>query len=112
MLDGRVMILNGDCLTDLDLTAMLRRHEDTGATGTIALAAVEDTASYGVVPTRESGEVEEFLEKQPGPAPTNRINAGSYVLERSVIDLIPGGGAVSIEREIFPQLVGNGLYGY
>ncbi|MEA2272908.1 MAG: mannose-phosphate guanylyltransferase [Solirubrobacteraceae bacterium] len=112
LIDGRVLVLNGDCLTDLDLTAMLRRHEETGASGTIALAAVEDTASYGVVPTKESGEVEAFLEKQPGPAPTNRINAGTYVLERSVIDLVPPGRAVSIEREIFPQLVGNGLYGF
>src|SRR3954447_16070294 len=85
LLSGRVLVLNGDCLTDLDITAMLRRYADTGATGTIALAAVDDTSSYGVVPTTESGEVEAFLEKQPGPAPTNRINAGTYVLEQSVI---------------------------
>jgi mannose-1-phosphate guanylyltransferase len=112
LLAGRVLVLNGDCLTDLDLTAMLARHEEAKASGTIALAAVPDTASYGVVPTDESGAVEAFLEKQPGPAPTNRINAGSYVLERSVIEMIPAGRAVSIEREIFPQLVGNGLYGF
>jgi len=112
LIGDRVLVLNGDCLTDLDLTAMLRRHEETGASGTIALAPVEDTSSYGVVPTRASGEVEEFLEKQPGPAPTNRINAGSYVLEPSVIELIEPGRAVSIEREIFPQLVGHGLYGF
>jgi mannose-1-phosphate guanylyltransferase len=54
----------------------------------------------------------EFREKQPGPAPTNRINAGAYVLERSVVDLIPPGRAVSFEREVFPQMVGNGLYGW
>ena len=112
-IEGRVLVLNGDCLTDLDLTAMLHQHEQTNAAGTIALAAVEDTSAYGVVPTRASGEVEEFLEKQPGPPPTNRINAGSYVLEQSVVEMIPPGGAVSIEREIFPQLVGgNGLYGF
>jgi len=64
------------------------------------------------VPTKEDGEVEEFLEKSPGPAPTNRINAGAYLIERDVIDQIPAGRAVSIEREIFPELVGNGLYGY
>src|SRR3954469_1649993 len=69
LLSGRVLVLNGDCLTELDLTAMLERHEATGATCTIALAAVEDTSSYGVVPTTEDGEVEDFLEKQPGPAP-------------------------------------------
>jgi mannose-1-phosphate guanylyltransferase len=112
LLNGRVLVLNGDCLTDLDLTAMLRRHEDTRASGTIALAAVEETATYGVVPTTPEGQVTEFREKQPGPAPTNRINAGSYLLEESVLDLIPPGRAVSIEREIFPQLVGNGLYGF
>jgi mannose-1-phosphate guanylyltransferase len=112
LLSGRVLVLNGDCLTDLDITAMLRRHDETGATGTISLAAVDDTASYGVVPTDESGAVEAFLEKQPGPAPTNRINAGTYVLEQSVIEMIPAGRAVSIEREVFPKLVGNGLYGF
>src|SRR3954447_16813791 len=66
MLSGRVLVLNGDCLTDLDLTALLGRHEDTGAIGTIALAAVDDTTSYGVVPTTDGGAVTEFREKQPG----------------------------------------------
>jgi mannose-1-phosphate guanylyltransferase len=109
---GPILVVNGDCLTDFDLTAELRQHEATGAVGTLALAAVEDTASYGVVPTKEDGEVEAFLEKQPGPAPTNRINAGTYVLDRSIVDTIPAGRAVSIEREVFPTLVGNGLYGF
>jgi mannose-1-phosphate guanylyltransferase len=109
---GPILVVNGDCLTDFDLGAELRQHEATGASGTIALAAVEDTASYGVVPTKDNGEVEAFLEKQPGPAPTNRINAGTYVLDRSVVDTIPSGRAVSIEREVFPGLVGNGLYGF
>jgi mannose-1-phosphate guanylyltransferase len=112
MLSGRVLVANGDCLTDLDLTAMLHRHEQATATGTIALAAVEDTSSYGVVPTDASGAVEAFLEKQPGPAPTNRINAGTYILEEQVVRMIPPGRAVSIEREIFPELVGSGLYGF
>jgi mannose-1-phosphate guanylyltransferase len=112
MLSGRVLVVNGDCLTDLDLTALLRRHEETGATGTIALAAVDDTSHFGVVPTDADGRVEDFLEKPTGPAPTNRINAGTYVLEERVLDLIPRGRAVSIEREVFPQLVGAGLYGY
>jgi mannose-1-phosphate guanylyltransferase len=74
--------------------------------------AVDDTSSYGVVPTRDDGQVEAFLEKRPGPAPTNRINAGAYVLDRSVVERVPAGRAVSIEREVFPELVGNGLYGY
>jgi mannose-1-phosphate guanylyltransferase len=112
LLEDRLLVLNGDVLTDIDLTAELALHEERGARGTLALIGVEDTASYGVVPTAPDGEVEAFLEKSAGPAPTNRINGGAYVLEREVIDLIPRGRAVSIEREIFPQLAGTGLYGY
>jgi mannose-1-phosphate guanylyltransferase len=110
--DERLFVLNGDVLTDMDLTAEREQHERTGARATLCLIQVEDTASYGVVPTAEGGEVEQFLEKSPGPAPTNRINAGAYLLERDVIEQVPAGRAVSIEREIFPELVGNGLYGY
>jgi mannose-1-phosphate guanylyltransferase len=112
ILAERFLVLNGDVLTDMDLTAEVAQHERTGAAGTLALIEVEDVASYGVVPTKENGEVLEFREKSPGPAPTNRINAGAYVLERSVVDLIPAGRAVSFEREVFPQMVGNGLYGW
>ena len=110
--DERLYVLNGDVLTDMDLTAEREQHERTGARATLCLIAVDDTASYGVVPTAEGGEVEQFLEKSPGPAPTNRINAGAYLLERDVIEQIPAGRAVSIEREIFPELIGDGLYGY
>jgi mannose-1-phosphate guanylyltransferase len=112
VLEDRVLVLNGDCLTDIDLSAEIAQHDATGARATLALVAVDDTSSYGVVPTLEGGEVEAFLEKRPGPAPTNRINAGAYVLERDVLDLVPAGRAVSIEREVFPELVGNGLYGF
>jgi mannose-1-phosphate guanylyltransferase len=112
VLEERVLVLNGDCLTDIDLTAEIAAHEATDALATLALVAVDDTSSYGVVPTLEGGEVEAFLEKRPGPAPTNRINAGAYVLERSVVEMVPPGRAVSIEREVFPELVGNGLFGY
>ena len=110
--DERLYVLNGDVLTDMDLTAEREQHERTGARATLCLVAVDDTESYGVVPTKDDGEVEAFLEKSPGPAPTNRINAGAYLLEREVIEQIPPGRAVSIEREIFPSLVGQGLYGY
>jgi mannose-1-phosphate guanylyltransferase len=112
VLDDRVLVLNGDCLTDIDLTAELAQHNATKARATLALVPVDDTSSYGVVPTTDDGEVEAFLEKRPGPAPTNRINAGAYVLEREIVERIPAGRAVSIEREIFPELVGDGLYGY
>ena len=113
LLDERLLVLNGDVLTDMDLTAELAAHEKSGARVTLALYPVEDTASYGVVPTRADGSVEAFLEKSDGPAPTNRINAGAYVVEREVIETaVPAGRAVSFEREVFPSLVGEGLYGF
>jgi mannose-1-phosphate guanylyltransferase len=112
LVDERLLVLNGDVLTDMDLTAELRQHQRTGATATLALVPVDDTSSYGVVPTDAEGRVEAFLEKSEAPAPTNRINAGAYVLEPEVIGRIPQGRAVSIEREIFPALVGEGLYGW
>jgi mannose-1-phosphate guanylyltransferase len=112
LLADRLFILNGDVLTDMDLTSQLAFHEEKQAKATLALIAVDDTASYGVVPTDEDGAVTEFLEKSPGPAPTNRINAGAYVIEREVVERIPSGRAVSFEREVFPLLVGDGLYGY
>jgi len=112
VLEERLLVLNGDVLTDMDLTAEIAFHEGKGALATLALIAVDDTASYGVVPTSDDGQVEAFLEKSAGPAPTNRINAGAYVLERSVADRIESGRAVSFEREVFPALVGEGLYGW
>jgi mannose-1-phosphate guanylyltransferase len=112
ILADRFLVLNGDVLTDMDLSAEVAWHEEKDAVGTLALVEVDDVASYGVVPTGDDGEVAEFREKSPGPAPTNRINAGAYVLERSVVDLIPSGRAVSFEREVFPQMIGNGLYGW
>jgi mannose-1-phosphate guanylyltransferase len=112
LLEERLLVLNGDVLTDVDLTAELAQHERTGARVTLALYAVEDTSAYGVVPTDGEGRVEAFLEKTEDP-PTNRINAGAYVIERAVVgERIPAGRAVSFEREVFPGLVGEGLYGH
>jgi mannose-1-phosphate guanylyltransferase len=112
LLEERLLVLNGDVLTDIDLTAELAQHERAGARATLALFPVDDTSSYGVVPTDEDGQVTEFIEKGGGEPPTNRINAGAYVLERDVVESIPAGRAVSFELEVFPSLVGNGLYGY
>jgi mannose-1-phosphate guanylyltransferase len=112
LLDERLFVLNGDVLTDIDLTAELAEHESSGARITLALYPVDDTATYGVVPTDEDGRVEAFLEKAAGDVPTNRINAGAYVVEREVIESLPAGRAVSFEREVFPALVGHGLYGH
>jgi mannose-1-phosphate guanylyltransferase len=112
ILADRFLVLNGDVLTDMDLTAEIEQHARTGAAGTLALIEVDDVSSYGVVSTDDEGKVLEFREKAPGPAPTNRINAGAYVIEKSVVDLIPAGRAVSFEREVFPEMVGRGLYGW
>ncbi|HYH58105.1 MAG TPA: NDP-sugar synthase, partial [Thermoleophilaceae bacterium] len=113
LLQERLFVMNGDCLADLDLSAELAFHESKGAACTLGLVAVDDTSAYGVVPTREDGSVEAFLEKQSGPVPTNRINAGAYVIERSVVeDFIPSGRPCSFEREVFPALVDNGQYGW
>ena len=113
LLEERFLVLNGDLLTDIDLTAELQHHERTGARTTLALHAARDTSSYGVVPTAEDGAVEAFIEKGDGDPPTNRINAGAYVIERDVVESsIPAGRAVSFEREVFPSLVGRGLYGF
>ena len=112
LLGERFMVLNGDVLTDLDLTALQRQHGDRGAVATLALYPVDDPTSYGLVRRTEDGEVLEFLEKpDPAEIDTDEINAGAYVLERAILDLIPAGRAVSIEREVFPRLVGQGLYG-
>jgi mannose-1-phosphate guanylyltransferase len=107
-LEDRFLALNGDVLADLDLSALLRTHAEREARATIALHPVEDSAAYGLVRCNDQGGVLEFLEKT-GTAVPGEINAGAYVLDRSVLDLIPAGQAVSIEREVFPRLVGDGL---
>jgi mannose-1-phosphate guanylyltransferase len=112
VLADRLLVLNGDVLTDIDLTAEVEQHERSGARASLALYPVEDTASYGVVLTDDEGRVTDFIEKAEGEAPSNRINAGAYVIERDVAEAIPPGRSVSFEREIFPGLVGNGLHGY
>jgi mannose-1-phosphate guanylyltransferase len=112
MLGERFLVLNGDVLCDLDLTALISQHERTGARATIALYPVEDPSGYGLVHRHEDGEITEFLEKPPADQiDTDEINAGAYLLERSVLDGIPPDRAVSIEREVFPELIGEGLYG-
>ncbi len=107
-LEERFLALNGDVLTDLDLTALMRAHRERGAQATIALYPVEDSAAYGLVGVDGEGRVTEFVEKT-GAAVPGEINAGAYFLERSVLDLIPPEREVSIEREVFPRLVGSGL---
>ena len=105
-IDSRFIVVNGDVLTDLDVSALWQFHADHGAEGSIALTPVDDPSRYGVVPIDDRGRVVAFIEKPPADeAPSNWINAGTYVLEPSVIDRIPAGRKVSIERETFPAMV-------
>ena len=109
-LDERFLALNGDVLTDLDLSALVAAHEERGARATLGLYPVDDSAVYGLVSRDGDGMVLQFLEKTGEPVPGD-VNAGMYVLERSVLELIPAGENVSIERDVFPRLAGDGLYG-
>jgi mannose-1-phosphate guanylyltransferase len=112
MLGERFLVLNGDVLCDLDLTALIQQHERTGARATVALYPVDDPSGYGLVHRGEDGEITEFLEKpKPERIDTDEINAGAYLLERSVLERIPPDRPVSIEREVFPELIGDGLFG-
>jgi mannose-1-phosphate guanylyltransferase len=113
MLDERFLMLNGDVLTDIDLTAQIAQHERTGARATLALVPVEDPTAYGLVHLAEDRSVRDFVEKPSSDqVDTNLISAGAYVLERDVLELVPAQRNVSIEREVWPLLIGNGLYGF
>jgi NDP-sugar pyrophosphorylase family protein len=104
--EERMVVCNGDVLTALDLRALLDFHESRAAEATIALTRVQDPSAFGVVPTRPDGEVVAFVEKPPREqAPTHWINAGTYVLEPSVLHSIPPRLNVSIERETFPRML-------
>jgi mannose-1-phosphate guanylyltransferase len=114
MLEERFLMLNGDVLTDIDLTEQLGQHERTGARATVALMPVEDPSAYGLVRRDADLSVSEFVEKpSQEEIDTNLINAGAYVLQREVLDTMsPAGTRFSIERDVFPALVGEGLFGY
>jgi len=113
MLDERFLMLNGDVLTDIDLTAQIAQHERTGATATLSLVAVPDPTAYGLVLLEQDNSVRDFIEKPSSDrVETNLISAGAYVLEREILDLIPPDRNVSIEREVWPQLIRKGLYGF
>jgi mannose-1-phosphate guanylyltransferase len=112
-IDDTFVVANGDVLTDLDIGRLVAFHRDRGAAATIHLIAVDDPSAFGVVALDADGRVERFVEKPPaGTAPSNLVNAGTYVLEPSVLELIPAGRKVSIERATFPLVVEQGaIYG-
>lgn len=108
-IDETFIAVNGDVLTDADVTALVEAHRRSGAQATISLVPVDDPSRFGVVTTDPEGRVLGFVEKPPaGTAPSNWINAGTYVLEPGVLDLIPAGRPMSIERDVFPVLAERG----
>ncbi len=108
-------VLNGDVLTSLDLRAMLAFHRERGGVGAMHAIQVDDPSAFGCIVRDGENRIESFVEKpRRDEAPTNEVNAGTYLLERSVLEAIPAGRNVSIERETFPALLAAGerLYSY
>ncbi len=108
------LVANGDVLTDLEIGALIKFHQSTGAQATIHLTPVDDPSQYGVVETDMSGRVLRFVEKpSPGQTTSRNVNAGTYVFEATALDRMPGLAPMSIERETFPAMVKDGeLFGY
>ncbi|HVC15553.1 MAG TPA: sugar phosphate nucleotidyltransferase [Acidimicrobiales bacterium] len=114
-LDERFLVISGDVLTDIDLTAVVEFHERKGALATLALCAVENPLEFGIVITREDGSIDRFLEKPTwGQVFSDTINTGIYVLEPEIFDHIPADRAADFSGEVFPEVLGRGgpLYGY
>jgi mannose-1-phosphate guanylyltransferase len=112
-LDDPVVVFNADVISSLHLAEMLAFHRRKGGAGTLALWEVDDPRAFGVVALGEGSRIRTFVEKpKPEDAPSNLVNAGVYVLRRAGLEAIPSGREVSLERDVFPKLLGRGLYGY
>jgi mannose-1-phosphate guanylyltransferase len=110
-IDDTFVVTNGDVLTDLSIADLVRTHRDARAEATIHLIGVPDPSAFGVVERDESGRIVRFVEKPaPGTEPSNLINAGTYVLEPSVLARIPLGVRSSVERETFPAVAAGGRF--
>ena len=114
-LDGPIVVANGDVMTDLDVGALVADHRagrEAGREATLHFTAVDDPSAFGVADLADDGVVRAFVEKpEPGTEPSNLINAGTYVFEPSVLERIPVGQQVSIERDTFPAIVADGAMG-
>lgn len=114
-LPERFLVISGDVLTDFDLTAAMKYHEEKKAAATIVLTRVENPLAYGVVITNQEGKIERFLEKPSwGEVFSDTINTGIYILEPSVFDYIPPGKSFDFSKDLYPKLLADdkGLYGY
>ncbi len=107
----RLLVSNGDSFFDADLEAFLNLHQSAGAAVSLLLAAVADAGRFGAVDLAPDSSVIRFEEKELNRG-SGLINAGIYLLERSVVEGLPPGVAISLEKEVFPALAGNGLYGF
>ena len=115
VLDERFLVISGDVLTDIDLTSVIKVHEERGAMASIALKSMENPLEFGIVITREDGSIERFLEKPSwGQVFSDTINTGIYVLEPEIFDYIPAGRPVDFSEEVFPALLAEGkpLFGH
>jgi mannose-1-phosphate guanylyltransferase len=111
-IDGTFIAVNGDCVSSLDIKAMVRAHRENVGLGTLALWQVEDPTAFGVVNMERDMRITDFQEKPSlAEAKSNLINAGIYVFEPEILDYI-GKGQVSIEREVFPRIMEYGLFGH
>jgi mannose-1-phosphate guanylyltransferase/phosphomannomutase len=114
-LDERFLVVASDVVTDVDLSAVVRYHEDKGALATIGLKAMENPLEFGIVITRPDGAIERFLEKPTwGQVFSDTVNTGIYVLEPEIFEFIPPGRPVDFSGEVFPALLeaGKPLYGH
>jgi mannose-1-phosphate guanylyltransferase/phosphomannomutase len=116
ILDDRTIVISGDVLTDFDLTAAIRSHEERVAEATIALTSVENPLAFGIViADEESGRIERFLEKPTwGEVFSDTINTGIYILEPEALQRVPARTNVDFSKDLFPQMLREeaGLYGY
>ena len=109
---GTTAVFNGDVVSSINLENMLKQHVKTGAKGTLALWEVDDPSRFGVVEFK-NGQITQFQEKpEKGTELSNLINAGTYLLEPEILEMIPANKKISIEREIYPKVAGDGLYGF
>ena len=109
---GTTAVFNGDIVSSINLENMLKQHVKTGAKGTLALWEVDDPSRFGVVEFK-NGQITQFQEKpEKGTELSNLINAGTYLLEPEILEMIPANKKISIEREIYPKVAGDGLYGF
>lgn len=106
-----VLVMNGDSYVDVDLRSLLRFHHDRGGEGSLVLTQVGDVSRFGAVQVGEGDQIERFIEKNAAGG-AGWINAGVYVLGRRLIDSIPSGAFVSLEKELFPKWLPMGLFGF